>query len=215
MYIILCMIVKSFITGPLATNSYVIYDNDKAIVIDAGGDMKEVIDFIRKNKLNLSYIIATHGHFDHVMGVNQLKREFPSSIFLINERDLGLLKRASSMALSLLNLMISDVTLPDGYVKEGDEIRLGEGKLKIVETPGHTMGSICILANGYIFTGDTLFYGTVGRTDLGGSEKLLRDSLERLKGLQDELIVYPGHGPFTILGYEKVKNPFLTIDILP
>ncbi|MDT7862282.1 MAG: MBL fold metallo-hydrolase [Saccharolobus sp.] len=209
------MIVKSFITGPLATNSYVIYDNDKAIVIDAGGDMKEVIDFIRKNKLNLSYIIATHGHFDHVMGVNQLKREFPSSIFLINERDLGLLKRASSMALSLLNLMISDVTLPDGYVKEGDEIRLGEGKLKIVETPGHTMGSICILANGYIFTGDTLFYGTVGRTDLGGSEKLLRDSLERLKGLQDELIVYPGHGPFTILGYEKVKNPFLTIDILP
>jgi len=214
-YIILCMIVKSFITGPLATNSYVIYDNDKAIVIDAGGDMKEVIDFIRKNKLNLSYIIATHGHFDHVMGVNQLKREFPSSIFLINERDLGLLKRASSMALSLLNLMISDVTLPDGYVKEGDEIRLGEGKLKIVETPGHTMGSICILANGYIFTGDTLFYGTVGRTDLGGSEKLLRDSLERLKGLQDELIVYPGHGPFTILGYEKVKNPFLTIDILP
>jgi glyoxylase-like metal-dependent hydrolase (beta-lactamase superfamily II) len=209
------MIVKSFITGPLATNSYVIYDNDKAIVIDAGGDMKEVIDFIRKNKLNLSYTIATHGHFDHVMGVNQLKREFPSSIFLINERDLGLLKRASSMALSLLNLMISDVTLPDGYVKEGDEIRLGEGKLKIVETPGHTMGSICILANGYIFTGDTLFYGTVGRTDLGGSEKLLRDSLERLKGLQDELIVYPGHGPFTILGYEKVKNPFLTIDILP
>lgn len=209
------MIVKSFITGPLATNSYVIYDNDKAIVIDAGGDMKEVIDFIRKNKLNLSYIIATHGHFDHVMGVNQLKREFPSSIFLINERDLGLLKRASSMALSLLNLMISDVTLPDGYVKEGDEIRLGEGKLKIIETPGHTMGSICILANGYIFTGDTLFYGTVGRTDLGGSEKLLRDSLERLKGLQDELIVYPGHGPFTILGYEKVKNPFLTIDILP
>ncbi|BDB99130.1 MBL fold metallo-hydrolase [Saccharolobus caldissimus] len=209
------MIVKSFITGPLATNSYVIYDNDKAVVIDAGGDMKEVIDFIRKNKLNLSYIIATHGHFDHVMGVNQLKREFPSSIFLINERDLGLLKRASSMALSLLNLMISDVTLPDGYVKEGDEIRLGEGKLKVIETPGHTMGSICILANGYIFTGDTLFYGTVGRTDLGGSEKLLRDSLERLKGLQDELIVYPGHGPFTILGYEKVKNPFLTIDILP
>jgi len=200
------MIVKSFITGPLATNSYVIYDNDKAIVIDAGGDMKEVIDFIRKNKLNLSYIIATHGHFDHVMGVNQLKREFPSSIFLINERDLGLLKRASSMALSLLNLMISDVTLPDGYVKEGDEIRLGEGKLKIVETPGHTMGSICILANGYIFTGDTLFYGTVGRTDLGGSEKLLRDSLERLKGLQDELIVYPGHGPFTILGYERLKS---------
>lgn len=209
------MIVKSFITGPLATNSYVIYDNDKAVVIDAGGDMKEVIDFIRKNKLNLSYIIATHGHFDHVMGVNQLKREFPSSIFLINERDLGLLKRASSMALSLLNLMISDVTLPDGYVKEGDEIRLGEGKLKVIETPGHTMGSICILANGYIFTGDTLFYGTVGRTDLGGSEKLLRGSLERLKGLQDELIVYPGHGPFTILGYEKVKNPFLTIDILP
>ncbi|TRM77231.1 MBL fold metallo-hydrolase, partial [Sulfolobus sp. A20-N-F8] len=113
------------------------------------------------------------------------------------------------------NLMISDIINPDGFIKEGDEINVGNRKLKIIETPGHTMGSICILANGYIFTGDTLFYGTVGRTDIGGSEKLLRDSLERLKKLPDELIVYPGHGPFTILGYEKIKNPFLTIDILP
>ncbi|QGA55256.1 MBL fold metallo-hydrolase [Sulfolobus sp. E5-1-F] len=209
------MIVKNFITGPLATNSYLIIAEKEGVVIDPGGDMSELIQTVRKEKINIKYVIATHGHFDHVMGVNQMKSEFPSSVFLINEKDLGLLKRASSMAQSFLNLSISDVVKPDGYVKEGDEIELGGEKLKIIETPGHTMGSICIIANGYIFTGDTLFYGTVGRTDLGGSEKLLRESLERLKKLQDEIIVYPGHGPFTVLGYEKIKNPFLTMDILP
>ncbi|WP_338599115.1 MBL fold metallo-hydrolase [Sulfolobus tengchongensis] len=209
------MIVKNFITGPLATNTYLVISQNEAIIIDAGGDMNEVINEIRKNKLSLKYIIATHGHFDHIMGVNQLKNEFPSTKFLINEKDLGLLKRASSMASTFLNLSISDIVSPDEYIREGDVIKIGENSLKVIETPGHTMGSICVLTNGYIFTGDTLFYGTVGRTDLGGSEKLLRESLERLKQLQDELIVYPGHGPFTILGYEKVKNPFLTIDILP
>ncbi|AAK43233.1 MBL fold metallo-hydrolase [Saccharolobus solfataricus] len=209
------MIVKNFITGPLATNSYLVIAGKEGVIIDAGGDMSELIQTVRKEKINIRYIIATHGHFDHIMGVNQIKRDFPSSTFLINEKDLGLLKRASSMAQSFLNLLISDVTKPDGFVKEGDEIELGGEKLKIIETPGHTMGSICIIANGYIFTGDTLFYGTVGRTDLGGSEKLLRESLEKLKKLPDEIIVYPGHGPFTVLGYEKVKNPFLTMDILP
>ncbi len=209
------MIVKNFITGPLATNSYLLISENEGVIIDAGGDMKEVLDFIRNNKIKLRYIIATHGHFDHIMGINEIKREFPSSMFLISERDLGLVKRASAMASSFLNLMISDIIDPDGFIKEGDEINIGNGKLKIIETPGHTMGSVCILANGYIFTGDTLFYGTVGRTDIGGSEKLLRDSLDRLKKLPDELVVYPGHGPFTILGYEKIKNPFLTIDILP
>ncbi|QXJ27489.1 MBL-fold metallo-hydrolase superfamily [Saccharolobus shibatae B12] len=209
------MIVKNFIAGPLATNSYLIIAEKEGVVVDAGGDMSELIQTVRKEKINIRYIIATHGHFDHIMGVNQIKREFPSSVFLINEKDLGLLKKASSMAQSFLNLSISDVVKPDGFVKEGDEIELGREKLKIIETPGHTMGSICIIANGYIFTGDTLFYGTVGRTDLGGSEKLLRESLEKLKKLPDEIIVYPGHGPFTVLGYEKVKNPFLTMDILP
>ncbi|ACP38968.1 MBL fold metallo-hydrolase [Saccharolobus islandicus] len=209
------MIVKNFITGPLATNSYLIIAEKEGVVIDAGGDMSELIQAVRKEKITIRYIIATHGHFDHIMGVNQLKREFPSSLFLVNEKDLGLLKRASGMAQSFLNLSISDVVKPDGFVKESDEIELGREKLKIIETPGHTMGSICVLANGYIFTGDTLFYGTVGRTDLGGSEKLLRESLEKLKKLPDEIIVYPGHGPFTVLGYEKVKNPFLTMDILP
>jgi glyoxylase-like metal-dependent hydrolase (beta-lactamase superfamily II) len=209
------MLVKNFITGPLAVNTYLLISGNESIIIDAGGDMTEIIDYIRKNKLKLNSIIATHGHFDHVMGVNQIKREFPSANFLINEKDLGLLKKASKMASSMLNLVISDIIPPDGYVKEGDEIKVGDDKIRIIETPGHTLGSISILANGYIFTGDTLFYGTVGRTDLGGSEKLLRDSLERLKKFKDELIVYPGHGPFTVLGYEKLKNPFLTIDILP
>ncbi|TRM79906.1 MBL fold metallo-hydrolase, partial [Sulfolobus sp. D5] len=86
------MIVKNFITGPLATNSYLLISENEGVIIDAGGDMKEVLDFIRNNKVKLRYIIATHGHFDHVMGINEIKREFPSSMFLINERDLGLVK---------------------------------------------------------------------------------------------------------------------------
>ncbi|QXJ33820.1 MBL fold metallo-hydrolase [Saccharolobus shibatae] len=208
------MQVKNFITGPLATNSYLLISGKEGIIIDAGGDMSELINFIRKEGITIKYIIATHGHFDHVIGVNQLKSEFPSSIFLINEKDLGLLKKANIMASSILNLTISDIVKPDAYIKDEEEIKIGQDKIKVIETPGHTMGSICVLANGYIFTGDTLFYGTVGRTDLGGSEKLLRESLEKLRGLPDELVVYPGHGPFTILGYEKIKNPFL-IDNIP
>lgn len=204
--------ITRFIIGPLATNTYVLLSRDQAVIIDSGGDMKEVIEFLKSKGAKPKYFIATHGHFDHVLGVKQLKSEFPSLIFLLNEKDIELVKNAKNTA-NRFGISISDIPLPDSYVKEGDKIQLGEEELRILETPGHTMGSICILAGNAIFTGDTLFAGTVGRTDLGGSAELLKRSLDRLKSLPDDLIVYPGHGEFTYLGYEKISNPFLTGEI--
>lgn len=206
------MIIERFIAGPLSTNSYVLISGNEAVIIDSGGDMSEVIDFIKMKNAKPRFFIATHGHFDHVLGVSQLKTVFPSISFLLNERDLELVRNSRQTA-ARFGISISEIVLPDSYVREGDKIEFGEDELKILETPGHTMGSICILVKNSLFTGDTLFSGTVGRTDLGGSAEFLKRSLDRLKSLSDDLIVYPGHGEFTYLGYEKISNPFLTGEI--
>ncbi|AWR95669.1 MBL fold metallo-hydrolase [Acidianus brierleyi] len=206
------MIIERFVSGPLSTNTYVLIYGNESLIIDSEGDMTEVINFLKSRNIIPNLFIATHGHFDHILGINRLKYEFPSLRFLINKKDLELVANAESLA-KYFGIRISPIILPDCYVKEGDKIKIGEEELVIIETPGHTMGSICILTNNAIFTGDTLFSGTVGRTDLGGSLELLKNSLERLKTLPDELTVYPGHGNSTQLGYEKINNLFLTGEV--
>jgi len=206
------MIIERLVSGPLSTNTYVLISDNESLIIDSGGDMTEVINFLKSRNIIPNLFIATHGHFDHILGINQLKYEFPSLRFLINKKDLELVRNAESLA-KYFGIRISPIILPDCYVKEGDKIKIGEEELVIIETPGHTMGSICILSNNAIFTGDTLFSGTVGRTDLGGSLELLKNSLKRLKTLPDELTVYPGHGNSTQLGYEKINNLFLTGEV--
>ncbi|AWR96940.1 MBL fold metallo-hydrolase [Acidianus sulfidivorans JP7] len=207
------MIIKNFVSGPLNTNSYLVY-NKEAVIIDAGGDMSELINYLKQRGITPKIIIATHGHFDHVMGIPQLKKVYPSLTFVANKKDIDLIKNSKEMALRL-GIKIDEISLPDEYIKEGDVIKLdNDEELRIIETPGHTMGSVCILTKNSIFTGDTLFSGTVGRTDLGGSSKLLKISLEKIKrSLPDDLVVYPGHGNFTTLGYEKIKNPFMNGEI--
>lgn len=192
------MIVRRFIVGNYSTNTYLIISGNEAIIIDPGEAPYEVIHYILSNGVKLKAIYATHGHFDHILGVKELKREF-SVPFHVNEKDLELIGRDERT---------HDI-VPDGFIKEGDEIYVGTEKLRVIETPGHTLGSICFLTPDSIFTGDTLFNGSIGRYDLGGNKDLMKKSLKRLTSLGDWLTVYPGHGFFTTLGYEKLTNPFL------
>jgi glyoxylase-like metal-dependent hydrolase (beta-lactamase superfamily II) len=197
-----------FVIGPLNTNCYVIWSRDEGIIIDIGGDPEPIISFLNKEGIIPKYIISTHGHFDHVMGIGKFKKYFDAK-FLIHSNDLKLVNYAKSMAREFLDIEIDEIPHPDGFIKEGDIITVGDFKAKVIETPGHTLGSICLLINDSLFTGDTLFAGTIGRTDLGGSEELMMQTLKRLKKLDDKLKIFPGHGPPSILGYEKKYNPFL------
>jgi len=200
--------IENFVVGPLETNCYVIHDGNEGLVIDVGGtDLEQLIEYIDSNNIRVKYVLATHGHFDHVMGVNIIKEKYNAE-FLINEKDLELVRNAKRIA-EIFEIKIVEISNPDNFIKEGDVIRIGNTELKVIETPGHTLGSTCFLAGDYLFTGDTLFAGTIGRTDLGGSEELMVISLRRLKSMDDKLKIMPGHGPPSILGYEKRNNPFL------
>ncbi|QGR17661.1 MBL fold metallo-hydrolase [Sulfurisphaera ohwakuensis] len=192
------MIVKRFILGEYSTNTYLVISGDEGILIDVAENPSEVIDYILTNNIKLKSIYATHGHFDHVLGVTEVKKYFNVPFFL-HRSDLHLLRRDER----------TKGIVPDGFIDEKSIIKIGNEELKVIETPGHTMGSVCYIFDDGIFTGDTLFNGSIGRYDLGGDKNLLKKSLNKLMELNDGLTVYPGHGFFTTLGYEKLTNPFL------
>jgi len=192
------MIIRRFVVGDYLTNTYLLISGKDAILIDAGQNPVEVIEYIKAHEIKLNSIYATHGHFDHVLGVTQIKSYFDVP-FYIHEKDEELMKKDERT---------KEIKI-DGFVKEGDVVKIGEEELRVIETPGHTLGSVCYLLNDGIFTGDTLFNNSIGRYDIGGDKELLKKSLKRLTQLDDGLTVYPGHGLFTTLGYEKITNPFI------
>ncbi|BFH72426.1 MBL fold metallo-hydrolase [Sulfurisphaera javensis] len=192
------MIVKRFIVGEYSTNSYLLISGNEAILIDVGDNPSEIVDYILSNNIRLKSIYATHGHFDHVLGVKQIKQYF-NVPFFVHKNDLKLINNDERT---------KDITV-DGFVDENTKIQIGNEVLSVIETPGHTLGSVCYLFDEGIFTGDTLFNGSIGRYDLGGDKELLKKSLNKIMHLNDGLTVYPGHGFFTTLGYEKITNPFL------
>jgi hydroxyacylglutathione hydrolase len=197
------MKVQVFIVGMLSTNCYVIQDEKTktAIIIDPGFDSpieaKKLLTYIEKEGLILKFVVNTHGHDDHIGGNTYLKKKYNIPI-CIHQRDAKVLDDKNQAA-------PANVLLNEGYI-----IAFGEEKLNVIHTPGHTPGSICLLNERVIFTGDTLFAGGVGRTDfVGGSERDMKLSLERLKHLPENLVVYPGHGPKSTIGVEKRSNYFL------
>jgi len=192
------MIIKRFIVGDYLTNTYLVISGNEAILIDVGENPIEVIEYLKNNDIKLKSIYATHGHFDHVLGVTEVKKYFDVP-FYIHKNDEELMKNDERTK----NVKVN------GYVKEGDIIKVGNDEIRVIETPGHTLGSVCYLTSDGIFTGDTLFNHSIGRYDIGGDKELLKKSLKRLMELDDGLIVYPGHGFLTTLGYEKLTNPFL------
>lgn len=200
---------ETFVVGPLQVNCYLLYDEEgNALVIDAGDNGAEILERVNALGLKLKMVISTHGHFDHV-GANGYLKEKTGAKLLIHEGDRNLLKYAPQAAASF-GLSVQEPPEADEYISDGQMIECGSIRLKVVHTPGHSPGGVSLLAEHILFTGDTLFAGSIGRTDLpsGVHEQLLKSIREKLFPLGDTIEVQPGHGPSTSIGHEKRFNPF-------
>ncbi|MGR3177634.1 MAG: MBL fold metallo-hydrolase [Candidatus Anammoxibacter sp.] len=210
------MILKSLVVGPLEVGCYIIgCDKTKEVaVIDPGGNPEMIAETIKANGYKLVYILGTHGHFDHIGGVENLQTNTECK-FLINEDDKSLVENIKEQA-QFFGFDTADEPKIDAFVKDGDEINIGDLKVKVLATPGHTPGSVSFLINNSVFVGDTVFQGSIGRTDLpGGSyDTLIKSVKEKLFTLNDDTEIYPGHGPSTTIQDEKKYNPFLNTLVL-
>lgn len=202
------MIIKNIVVGLMETNCYIVGDEStkEAFVIDPGADYKEIKKAIDLEGLNPKVAINTHGHGDHIIA----NGEFDLPVW-IHSLDADFLSDPSKNLSGAFGLMFK--TKPaQRLLQHGDILSLGNYNFEVIHTPGHTPGSICLKSDGVIFTGDTLFYESMGRTDFTyGSEKdIMRSIKERLFTLDDKYVVYPGHGQGTTIGHEKTHNPFIT-----
>lgn len=200
------------IVGALETNCYLVYceETRACAVIDPGADPEKIISTIADLELKPAVVLNTHGHVDHIGGNSEIVRKYGVPLAM-HAADTGMLQVSDYIELSLL-LGARNSPPPDRLLVEGDEVAFGRASLRVIHIPGHTPGSVGFVAGGVLFSGDTLFCGGVGRTDLpGGSWKDLELSIrERILTLPEETIVLPGHGPWTTVEQERNSNPFLT-----
>ncbi len=204
------MQVKRLVVGPLEENTYIVYDKEtkEALLIDPGDEPDRIEDILRSEGLKVKYLVCTHAHFDHVGALPELKKSTNAEI-LIHPDDLEIYEAARDMA-AFWGYDIDPLPKPDLFVKEGDVIKIGNLSFKVIHTPGHSPGGICLYGQGAVFTGDTMFAGSVGRTDFhGGSLSKLKESFKRLISLPEDTLVYPGHGPETTISEEKQNNFFI------
>ena len=188
---------RRLVVGPYQTNCYILgcKQTNQGLVIDPGDEALRIVKEITRSGLSIKYIAITHGHIDHVGGVSELKRITKAPV-LIHRLDAGALGAR-----------------PDGFLEEGEVVQVGTYTISIIHTPGHSAGGVCLYAPGAVFTGDTLFAGSVGRTDFpGGIHELLVEGVRgKIFSLGDDLRIYPGHGPESTIGRERQTNPFFRL----
>ncbi|MFA4830004.1 MAG: MBL fold metallo-hydrolase [Thermodesulfovibrionales bacterium] len=204
------MLLKSLVVGPLQVNCFIIADEKtkKSMVIDPGDEPDRIIDVIKGNGLKVKYIICTHAHFDHVGGITELKDETDAKI-VIHQEERELYNSAMDQA-AFWGYELAPLPEPDMFVKEGDKIEIGHLSFEVFHSPGHSPGGISLYGEGVVFTGDTLFAGSVGRTDFyGGDINKLKKSFLRLMSLPPDTKVFCGHGPSSIISKEKASNFFM------
>jgi glyoxylase-like metal-dependent hydrolase (beta-lactamase superfamily II) len=191
--------------GDIRTNCYLGLDKSgNGFLVDPGGEAEKILNLLSKeNNLKLKYILLTHAHYDHVLALDTIKEAYPKADIILAENDLNFLRMVPEQGIfekKFLGPIKSEVV----SVSEGDFLPFGEENIRVIETPGHTPGGACYQIEGYLFSGDTLFYHTIGRTDLpGASKEKMATSLDKLLRLDEKIKVLPGHGESTTIMEEK------------
>lgn len=202
--------IKRLVVGSLEVNCYIAYDpgTGEAMVVDPGDESAEIMDRIRESELTVRYLVCTHGHFDHVGAIPQLSRSTGAKV-AIHREEKPVYLSAKDFG-RMWGFEIDELPEPDLLLAEGDHIRVGELKFDVLHTPGHSPGGICLYGEKVLFSGDTIFAGSVGRTDFpGGSAEMLRQSFRRILNLPGETRIYPGHGPSSTVETERRENFFI------
>lgn len=205
------MELKIFQTGPFQVNTYLVYDNKskEGIIIDVGGSVDEIIQEAKNSGINIKYILNTHGHFDHILGTKEMCEKLNIG-FYIHEND-AIFVESLEDQLDLYGFPPVAPPQIKGFISKDSEFSIGDTKIEVIETPGHTPGGVCFLIDNILFSGDTLFCESIGRTDLpGGDYAQLQQSIKNnLFTLDENIVVYPGHDQSTTISHEKKWNQFV------
>ena len=208
------MQISQLVLGPIQTNVYFFLDEDtkEGFVVDPGFPSDQIAEVVGQMGMTLKYILLTHGHYDHILGVPSVKKQFPDAEIIISVGDERCLSDPN-WSLCAKHGIRQETVAADRVVKEGDRLSIGHTELRVLETPGHTPGSICYLLEdeGILIAGDTVFQDSYGRTDLkGGSPQQMAESLYKIGRLEGNYHILPGHGPLTTLDHERQVDPYMT-----
>ena len=203
------MIIKTFIKPPIENNNYLLIDeiSKEAALIDCSSFDEEILSELKKNNATLKYVLLTHGHFDHISGLNDISSDV--KVFM-HFADSNWVNNVNTY-LPMLGMPLMNIPQIDYYISDNEIIKLGNLEIKVIHTPGHTQGGVCFYTGNILFSGDTIFRESVGRCDLeGGDFDQIVESIEqRIFTLPPETVIYPGHGYKTTVGWEKEHNRFM------
>lgn len=202
--------VETLVVGPIEENCYVLQDEvtGQGLIIDPGDNGQEILAYVQDSGIKVQLIVNTHGHWDHIGAVDFLREKLGVKL-AIHAADAGMLS-LSAEEMAAYSVFAGKKQPAEILLQDGDTVNFGESSLKVVHTPGHTEGGICLYGGGCLFCGDTIFAGSVGRTDLPGGnyDSIIHSVNDKLAWVEDEVKVYPGHGPATTMGRERRCNPY-------